>query len=82
MKYLIFVVLLVLIVIFVLVLDKVILMLDWFVNLDYVLIIIVQEKGFFVDVGFEVEVVVFVDFVDLFKLVVVGCVDYVISYQL
>ncbi|MTH66431.1 ABC transporter substrate-binding protein [Paracoccus shanxieyensis] len=62
-------------------LDKVTLMLDWFVNPDHAPIIIAQEKGFFADAGLEVEVVAPADPADPPKLVAAGRADYAISYQ-
>jgi len=37
--------------------DKMTVILDWFVNPDHGPIVIAQEKGYFADVGLEVEVV-------------------------
>jgi putative hydroxymethylpyrimidine transport system substrate-binding protein len=61
--------------------DKVTLLLDWFVNPDHGPIIIAQEKGYFRDVGLEVEVIAPADPADPPKLVAAGKADLAVSYQ-
>ena len=61
--------------------DKVMLMLDWFVNPDHAPIIIAQEKGFFAEADLEVEVVAPADPADPPKLVAAGQADLAITYQ-
>ena len=62
-------------------LDKVTLMLDWFVNPDHAPIILAQQKGWFREAGLEVEIVAPADPADPPKLVAAGKADYAISYQ-
>jgi putative hydroxymethylpyrimidine transport system substrate-binding protein len=61
--------------------DKVTLLLDWFVNPDHGPIIIAQEKGYFRDAGLQVEVIAPADPADPPKLVAAGRADMAISYQ-
>ena len=61
--------------------DKMTLLLDWFVNPDHGPIIIAQEKGYFADVGLEVEVIAPADPADPPKLVAAGKADLAVSYQ-
>ena len=52
--------------------DKVTLLLDWFVNPDHGPIIIAQEKGYFSDAGLDVEVIAPADPADPPKLTFLG----------
>lgn len=61
--------------------DKMTLLLDWFVNPDHGPVIIAQEKGYFKDVGLEVEIIAPADPADPPKLVAAGKADLAISYQ-
>lgn len=61
--------------------DKMTVLLDWFVNPDHGPIIVAQEKGFFQDVGLEVEIIAPADPADPPKLVAAGKGDLAISYQ-
>lgn len=61
--------------------DKITLLLDWFVNPDHGPIIIAEEKGYFKDVGLDVEVIAPADPADPPKLVAAGRAELAISYQ-
>jgi len=61
--------------------DKMTVILDWFVNPDHGPIVIAQEKGYFADVGLEVEVVAPADPADPPKMAAAGRADLAISYQ-
>ena len=61
--------------------DKVTLLLDWFVNPDHGPIIIAQEKGYFSDAGLDVEVIAPADPADPPKLVAADRAELAISYQ-
>ena len=61
--------------------DKLTLILDWFVNPDHGPVIIADEKGYFADVGLEVEIIPPADPSDPPKLVAAGKADIGISYQ-
>ncbi|MFK7764150.1 MAG: ABC transporter substrate-binding protein [Roseobacter sp.] len=61
--------------------DKMTLLLDWFVNPDHGPVIIAQEKGYFAEVGLDVEVIAPADPSDPPKLVAAGRADLAISYQ-
>ena len=61
--------------------DKIILLLDWFVNPDHGPIIIAQEKGYFKEAGLKVEVIAPADPADPPKLVAAGKADIAVSYQ-
>lgn len=61
--------------------DKMTLILDWFVNPDHGPILVAQEKGYFADVGLEVEVIAPADPADPPKMVAAGRADLAISYQ-
>lgn len=61
--------------------DKMTLILDWFVNPDHGPIIIAQEKGYFKDVGLEIEVIAPANPADPPKLVAAGKADLAVSYQ-
>ena len=62
-------------------LDKMTLLLDWFVNPDHGPVIVAQAKGYFADQGLEVEIVAPADPSDPPKLVAAGKADLAISYQ-
>ena len=61
--------------------DKLVLILDWFVNPDHGPIVIAQEKGFFTEAGLDVEVIAPADPADPPKLVAAGRADLAVSYQ-
>lgn len=61
--------------------DKLTLILDWFINPDHGPIIIAEEKGYFKDVGLEVEIIAPADPADPPKLVAAGKADIAVSYQ-
>ncbi len=61
--------------------DKLTLILDWYVNPDHGPIVVAQQKGFFEEVGLEVEVVAPADPSDPPKLAAAGKADIAISYQ-
>ena len=61
--------------------DKVTVLLDWFVNPDHGPLIIAEEKGYFSDVGLEVEIVAPADPSAPPKLVAAGQAELAISYQ-
>ncbi|MCR9087881.1 MAG: ABC transporter substrate-binding protein [Rhodobacteraceae bacterium] len=61
--------------------DKMTLILDWFVNPDHGPILVAQERGYFADVGLEVEVIAPADPADPPKMVAAGRADLAISYQ-
>lgn len=65
----------------ILALDKMTLLLDWFVNPDHGPIIVAQEKGYFTEQGLEVEVIAPADPSDPPKIVAAGKGDLAISYQ-
>ena len=61
--------------------EKMSIFLDWFVNPDHGPIIIAQEKGYFSDVGIEVEIIAPADPSAPPKLVAAGKGDLAIGYQ-
>jgi putative hydroxymethylpyrimidine transport system substrate-binding protein len=61
--------------------DRMSLILDWFVNPDHGPVIIAQERGYFADLGLEVEIVAPADPTDPPKMVAAGRADLAISYQ-
>jgi putative hydroxymethylpyrimidine transport system substrate-binding protein len=61
--------------------DKMTLVLDWFINPDHGPIIVAQEKGYFKEVGLEVEIVAPADPADPPKMVAAGKADLAVSYQ-
>lgn len=61
--------------------EKLTVMLDWFVNPDHGPLIVAQEKGYFGDVGLEVELIAPADPNDPPKLVAAGKADIAVSYQ-
>ena len=61
--------------------DKLSLILDWFVNPDHGPIIIAKERGFFRQMGLEVEIVAPANPTDPPKMVAAGRADLAVSYQ-
>lgn len=61
--------------------EKLTIGLDWFINPDYAPLIIAQKRGFFKEVGLEVEMIEPADPNDPPKLVAAGRLDLAISYQ-
>lgn len=61
--------------------QKLTVLLDWFLNPDHAPLVIAQEKGYFRDAGLEVELVAPADPSDPPKLVAAGRGDIAISYQ-
>ena len=61
--------------------DKITLLLDWFINPDHGPIIIAEEKGYFAEVGLEVEVVPPADPSLPPRLVAAGQAELAVSYQ-
>ena len=61
--------------------DKLVVMLDWFVNPDHGTLIVAQEKGYFRAAGLDVELIAPADPNDPPKLVAAGQADLAVSYQ-
>ncbi len=61
--------------------DRLTLVLDWFVNPNHAPIVLAGERGYFADVGLEVEVIAPADPADPPKMVAAGRADLAISYQ-
>ena len=61
--------------------DKLVVILDWFVNPDHATLLVAQEKGYFTAAGLEVELIAPADPNDPPKLVAAGKADLAISYQ-
>lgn len=61
--------------------DKLTVLLDWFVNPDHAPIVVARERGYFRDVGLDVEVHAPADPNDPPKLVAAGQADLCVSYQ-
>ncbi len=61
--------------------DKMTIILDWFVNPDHGPIIIAKEKGFFKDLGLELEIIAPSNPADPPKMVAAGNADLAVSYQ-
>ncbi|MFN3672253.1 MAG: ABC transporter substrate-binding protein [Bosea sp. (in: a-proteobacteria)] len=61
--------------------DKLTLILDWFVNPDHGPIVIAKERGFFRQMGLEVEIVAPANPTDPPKMVAAGRADLAVSYQ-
>jgi putative hydroxymethylpyrimidine transport system substrate-binding protein len=61
--------------------DKLILLLDWYVNPDHAQLIVAKEKGFFADEGLDVELIAPSDPSDPPKLVAAGKADVAVTYQ-
>ncbi|MEM6988541.1 MAG: ABC transporter substrate-binding protein, partial [Pseudomonadota bacterium] len=62
-------------------LDKMTVLLDWFVNPDHGPIIVADELGYFADEGLDVEIVAPADPSAPPKLVAAGQAELAISYQ-
>ena len=61
--------------------DKLTIGLDWFINPDHAPLIIAEKRGFFKEVGLDVEMIEPADPNDPPKLVAAGKLDLAISYQ-
>ncbi len=61
--------------------DKVVVLLDWFVNPDHGPLIVADELGYFADEGLEVELIAPANPDDPPKLVAAGQADVAVSYQ-
>jgi len=61
--------------------EKLTVLLDWFVNPDHAALVIAKEKGFFKDVGLDVELIAPADPNMPPKLVAAGKADLAVSYQ-
>lgn len=61
--------------------DKMTLILDWFINPDHGPIIVANEKGYFKEVGLEIEIIAPADPSDPPKMVAAGKADLAVSYQ-
>jgi putative hydroxymethylpyrimidine transport system substrate-binding protein len=61
--------------------DKLTVLLDWFVNPDHAPLFVAREKGYFREVGLDVDLVAPADPNDPPKLVAAGKADLAISYQ-
>ena len=61
--------------------DKLTIGLDWFINPDHAPLIIAKKRGFFKEVGLDVEMIEPADPNDPPKLVAAGKLDLAISYQ-
>jgi len=61
--------------------DRMTVMLDWFVNPDHGPILVAQERGYFADLGLEVEIIAPANPADPPKMVAAGAADLAISYQ-
>jgi putative hydroxymethylpyrimidine transport system substrate-binding protein len=62
-------------------LEKLTLILDWFVNPDHAPLVVAYEKGYFREAGLDVEIIAPADPSDPPKLVAAGRADVAISYQ-
>ena len=61
--------------------EKLTVLLDWFVNPDHATLIIAEKKGFFAEVGLEVEMIEPANPNDPPRLVAAGRADLAVSYQ-
>lgn len=61
--------------------QKLVLMLDWFPNVDHLPVYLAQESGYFAEQGLEVEIIVPSETSDALKLAAAGQVDLAVSYQ-
>ena len=61
--------------------DKLTVLLDWFVNPDHAPLVVAKEKGFFAQVGLDVDLVAPADPNDPPKLVAAGKAELAVSYQ-
>ena len=62
-------------------LEEISIMLDWYPNAVHSAIYVAKEKGYFEDVGLDVEIIMPADTNDPLKLAATGKVDLAISYQ-
>ena len=61
--------------------DKMTIILDWFINPDHGPIIVAKEKGYFKDAGLEIEIIAPSNPADPPKMVAAGKADLAVSYQ-
>jgi len=61
--------------------DRLTVMLDWFVNPDHAPLVVALQRGYFADVGLDVDLVAPADPNDPPKLVAAGQADIAVSYQ-
>ncbi|NDY71222.1 ABC transporter substrate-binding protein [Desulfobacter hydrogenophilus] len=61
--------------------QKLVLMLDWFPNVDHLPVYVAQKSGYFAAQGLEVEIIVPSETSDALKLAAAGKVDLAVSYQ-
>ena len=61
--------------------QKLVLMLDWFPNVDHLPIYLAQKSGYFADQGLDVEIMAPSETSDALKLAAAGQVDLAVSYQ-
>ncbi|MEM7653162.1 MAG: ABC transporter substrate-binding protein [Pseudomonadota bacterium] len=61
--------------------DRLVVLLDWFINPDHAPLYVALEKGYFADAGLDVEMIAPADPNDPPKLVAAGKADIAISYQ-
>jgi putative hydroxymethylpyrimidine transport system substrate-binding protein len=61
--------------------ERLVVLLDWFVNPDHAPLIVAQEMGYFADRGLDVELIAPADPNDPPKLVAAGKADIAVSYQ-
>lgn len=61
--------------------DRLTIILEWFVNPDHAPLVVAKEKGFFAEVGLDVEMIAPADPNDPPKLVAAGKADIGVSYQ-
>ena len=61
--------------------QKLVLMLDWFPNVDHLPVYVAQQSGYFTAQGLEVEIITPSETSDALKLAAAGKVDLAVSYQ-
>ncbi|HBT89513.1 ABC transporter substrate-binding protein [Desulfobacter sp.] len=61
--------------------QKLVLMLDWFPNVDHTPIYVAQQSGYFTEQGIEVEILAPSETSDALKLAAAGQVDLAVSYE-
>jgi len=61
--------------------QKLMLMLDWFPNVDHLPVYLAQKSGYFADQGLEVEIIAPSETSDALKLAAAGQVDLAVSYE-
>lgn len=61
--------------------QKLVLMLDWFPNVDHMPVYVAQQSGYFADQGLEVEILAPSETSDALKLAAAGQVDIAVSYE-